>query len=151
MCNEAADETLPEHRLAAKAARQRVCERDLEREIYCAAVIHGLTQRQISGLVGNLSQPTIQRILRRFAEDTTQLDVKPAEIIDQRTAGMITTDEMMEQLVGTTCSFGEVIRIDGVASDAYTAGDWDDIEAAYYRGQLCDEEFRRLAVHQTSG
>ncbi|OBF44234.1 hypothetical protein A5719_07065 [Mycolicibacterium peregrinum] len=72
----------------------------MEREIYDAAVVQGLTQRQISELVGSQSQTTTQRILRRIADDPTMLDVKPAEIIDQRTAGIITTQQMMERLLG---------------------------------------------------
>lgn len=143
-----ANRALAAKRLAAKSARQRVCERELEREVYDAAVVQGLTQRQISQQVGNLSQATIQRILRRITDDPTQLDVKPAEIIDQRTAGIITTGQMMEKLLGWTYSVGQVARIDGVATDAYMTGDWDAIETAFYRGQLTDDEFQRLADRQ---
>lgn len=144
---ETSDHTVARKRLAAKAARQRVYERELEREIYNAAVVHGLTQRQISELVGNQSQATIQRILRRFADDPTLLGVGPAEIIDQRTAGIITADQMMEKLLDTY-SVGQVVRINGVDTDAYVAGDWDLIEMAFYRSQLTDEEFQRLADRQ---
>ncbi|MEX3644728.1 winged helix-turn-helix domain-containing protein [Mycolicibacterium porcinum] len=143
-----ANRALAEKRLAAKSARQRVCERELEREVYDAAVVQGLTQRQISQQVGNLSQATIQRILRRVADDPTQLDVKPAEIIDQRTAGIITTEQMMGKLLGWKYSVGRVARIDGVATDAYMTGDWDAVETAFYRGQLADDEFQRLADRQ---
>lgn len=136
---------LPEKRLAAKAARQRVCQRELEREIYDAAVVHGLTQRQISELVGNQSQATIQRILRRYADDPTQLDVGADEIIDQRTAGIITAEQMMEKLLSRVYSIGQVARINGVVTDAYIVGDWDSIERAFYRRQLTDQEFQRLA------
>ena len=142
------NQTLARERLATKAARQRVYERDLEREIYDAAVVQGLTQRKISELVGSQSQTTIQRILRRFSDDPTALDVKPAEIIDQRTAGIITTEQMMEKLLSWKYSLGEVARINGVATDAYITGDWDSIETAYYRGQLADHEFQRLAHRQ---
>jgi hypothetical protein len=145
MGTEAADPTPAQERLAAQAARQRLCERDLEREIYGAAVLHGLTQRQISELVGHQSQATIQRILRRFADDPTLLDVTPAEIIDRRTAGLITAEQMMHHLLGATFSVGQVVRINGVATDAYISGDWDDVETAFYRGQLTDDEFQRLA------
>ncbi|GAT03804.1 putative uncharacterized protein [Mycolicibacterium fortuitum subsp. acetamidolyticum] len=48
----ASDQALALKRLAAAAARKRVSERELEREIYDAAVIRGLTQRKISGLAG---------------------------------------------------------------------------------------------------
>lgn len=135
---------LAQKRLAAKAARQRVCERELEREIYDAAVIQGLTQRQISQLVGNQSQATIQRILRRIADDPTRLNIKPEEIIDQRTAGIITTEQMMEKLLSWTFSVGQVARVNSVATDAYITGDWDCIETAFCRGELTDSEFQRL-------
>lgn len=137
-----------QNRLAAKAARQRVNDRELEREIYDAAVVQGLSQRQISQLVGSYSQASIQRILRRIADDPTRLDVKPAEIIDQRTAGIISTAQMMQKLLDSTYSVGHVVRIDGVATDAYIAGDWDSIQNAFFRGQLADDEFQRLADHQ---
>jgi hypothetical protein len=148
MPTETSNQTLAQKRLAAKSARKRVYERELEREIYDAAVVQGLTQRQISELVGNQSQATIQRILRRVAEDPTKLDIKPAEIIDQRTAGIITTEQMMGKLLNWTYSFGQVARIDGVATDAYITGDWDSIEMAFYRGQLTDDEFQQLADRQ---
>ncbi len=73
------------------------------------------------------------------------LDVKPAEIIDQRTAGIITTQQMMERLLGWSYSVGQVVRINGVATDSYIVGDWDSIETAFYRGRLTDDEFQRLA------
>jgi len=137
-----------EQKLAAIAARRRVADRELEREIYEAATIQGLSQRQISDLVGNQSQATIQRILRRVNEDPSQLDIKPAEVIDQRTAGIITTEQMMDKLMNWQYSFGGVVRIGGVATDAYMTGDWDAIEMAFYRGQLSDKEFQKLADRQ---
>lgn len=136
-----------QEQLAAVAARQRVCERELEREIYNAA-IHGVTQRQISELVGNQSQATIQRILRRIADDQGLLEVKPAEIIDQRTAGIITTEQMMDKLLNWKYTFGRVVHIGDEATDAYMSGDWDTIEMAFYRGQLSDDEFQQLADRQ---
>lgn len=135
-------------RLAVIAARRRVADRELEREIYEAATIRGLSQRQISDLVGNQSQATIQRILRRLNDDPSQRDLKPAEIIDQRTAGIITTEQMMDKLMNWRYSFGDVVRIGDVATDAYMTGDWDAIEMAFYRGQLSDDEFRQLADRQ---
>ena len=144
----ASDPALAQKRLAAKAALKRVSERELEREIYNAAVIQGLSQRQISRLVGDQSQAAIHRILRRIGDDPTQLKAKPAEIIDQRTAGIITAEEMMEKLLGWTYSVGQAARINGVATDAYITGDWDSIETAFYRCQLTDDEFQRLADRQ---
>lgn len=143
-----AHQTLAQQRLAAKAARQRLDERELEREIYDAATVQGLTQRQISDLVGTQSQATIQRILRRISDDPTQLDEKPAEVIDKRTAGLITAEQMMDKLLKWRYTFGHVARINDVATDAYITGDWDAIETAYYRGQLSDDEFQQLADRQ---
>lgn len=138
--------TTAQERLAAKAARKRVDERELERAIYQAANHAGLSQRQISDIVGIHSQATVQRILRRLTEDPSLLDETPAEIIDRRAAGMIDDRSMMERLLNWKYSFGGVVRIDGVATDAYTTGDWDDIEMAFYRGLLSDDEFQALAA-----
>ncbi|OIN78874.1 winged helix-turn-helix domain-containing protein [Mycobacterium malmoense] len=138
--------TTAQERLVAKAARKRVDERELERAIYQAANHAGLSQRQISDIVGIHSQATVQRILRRLTEDPSLLDETPAEIIDRRAAGMIGDRSMMERLLNWKYSFGGVVRIDGVATDAYTTGDWDDIEMAFYRGLLSDDEFQALAA-----
>jgi transcriptional regulator with XRE-family HTH domain len=132
--------------LAARAARQRVDERELERAIYQAANHAGLSQRQISDIVGIHSQATVQRILRRLTEDPALLDERPAEIIDRRAAGLITTEDMMDKLLNWKYSFGGVVRVDGVATDAYATGDWAEIEMAFYRGLLGDDEFQTLAA-----
>jgi transposase len=68
MSTQTIDATTAEKRLAVKAARQRVDERELERAIYQAANHAGLSQRQISDIVGIRSQPTVQRILRRLTD-----------------------------------------------------------------------------------
>ena len=96
--------------------------------------------------MGIRSQATVQRILRRLTDDPSLLEETPAEIIDRRVAGMIDDHEMMERLLNWKYSFGGVERIDGVATDAYTTGDWDEIEMAFYRGLLSDEEFQSLAT-----
>ena len=148
MSADASNATTARERLAVKAARQRVDERDLDRAICHAATHDGLSQRQISDVVGGRSQATVQRILRRLTEDPSLLAETPAEIIDRRTAGMIDDHDMMERLLNWKYSFGGVVRIAGVATDAYTTGDWDDIEMAFYRGLLSDDEFQALAERQ---
>lgn len=148
MSTSASGAATAQQRLAVKAARQRVHQRDLEREIYHSATREGLSQRQISDTVGGRSQATVQRILRRLTEDPSLLEEKPAEIIDRRAAGMIDDQDMMERLLNWKYSFGGVVRIDGVATDAYTTGDWDDIEMAFYRGLLSDNEFQAIAESQ---
>lgn len=145
MTTEVLDGATAQERLAIKSARHRIDERELEREIYRAANIAGLSQRQISDIVGIHSQATVQRILRRLTEDPSRLDETPAEIIDRRVAGLIDGHEMMDRLLNWKYSFGGVVRIGGVATDAYTSGDWDDIEMAFYRGLLGDDEFQVLA------
>ncbi|WP_079634650.1 winged helix-turn-helix domain-containing protein [Mycobacteroides abscessus] len=137
-----------EERLAVRAARRRVDERELGRAIFEAARDGGLSQRQISDIVGIYSQATIQRILRRFTEDPSLLEETPAEVIDRRAAEMITGRQMMAKLLRWKYSFGAVARVNGVATDAYTAGDWDEVEMAYYRGLLSDNEFHQLSSHQ---
>ena len=134
------------NRLKARAARQRVEQRELEREIYQAANHAGISQRQISDIVGIHSQATVQRILRRLSEDPALREERPAEVIDRRAAGLITTEDMMNRLLNWRYSFGGVVRVDGVATDAYAAGDWDEIELAFYRGLLADDEFDALAA-----
>jgi transcriptional regulator with XRE-family HTH domain len=146
MSTETINATTAQERLAVGAARQRIDERELERAIYQAANHAGLSQRQISDIVGIHSQATVQRILRRLTEDPSLLDETPAEIIDRRAAGMIDDHDMMERLLKWKYSFGGVVRIEGVATDAYTTGDWDDIEMAFYRGLLSDDEFHALAT-----
>ncbi|SIH25741.1 Uncharacterised protein [Mycobacteroides abscessus subsp. abscessus] len=144
MTAEAIDVATPLERLSRKAARQRVDERDLERAIYQAQQA-GHTHRQISDIVGTCSQATVQRILRRITEDPALLEETPAEIIDRRAAGMIGSEEMMAKLLDWKYSFGGVVRVDDVATDAYTTGDWDSIEMAYYRDLLSEDEFQELA------
>lgn len=135
-----------QERLRVIAARQRIDERDLERAIFDAANHAGLSQRQISGIVGIHSQASVQRILRRVAENPALLDETPAEIIDRRAAGLTNTDYMMDRLLNWKYSFGGVVRVDGVATDAYATGDWDEIEMAFYRGLLSDDEFQALVT-----
>jgi len=71
--------------------------------------------------------------------------VTPAEIIAQRSAGIINTEQMMDALLSWSSTFGDVVYIDGYATDAYIAGDWDRIPMAFYRGELTEDEFQRIA------
>lgn len=130
-------------RLAAWAAHERVVEKGLERAIYHAAFDAGLSQRLIGEAVGS-SQATVQRILRRLSEDPSLLEVTPAEVIDRRAAGLIDDETMMGRLLNRTFSVGRVPSINGVATDAYIPGDWDDIEMAYYRDLLSEHEVDQL-------
>lgn len=135
-------------RLAAWAARRRVVEKDLDREIYHAAHDVGMSQRQISEVVGSVSQATVQRILHRINEDPSLLEETPAEVIDRRAAGLISDATMMDRLLHRKYSFGHVPSIGDVATDAYVPGDWDQIEMAYYRDLLSEQEFDQLMERQ---
>lgn len=133
--------------LERAAARGRLDDREIYRAIH-RAVRDGLSQRQISDIVGNLSQATVQRIVQRLAANPELLSETPAEIIDRRAAGIIDDHAMMKHLTNWRYSFGAIPRIDGIATDAYMTGDWDEVESAYYRGLLSDEEFAQLSERQ---
>lgn len=45
---------------------------------------------------------------------------------------MITTEQMMDTLMNWRYTFGDVVRIGGVATDAYMTSDWGAIEMAFY-------------------
>lgn len=137
-------------RLTVNAALHRVHKHELDRAIYQAATFGGLSQRQISDIVGVYSVRTVQRILRGFADDPSQLDQRPAEIIDRHAAGLIDGDLMMDELLNREYSFGGAASVGGVATDGYAPGSWDDIEIAFYRGLLDDAEFRQLAERHLS-
>ncbi|ALM18952.1 hypothetical protein [Mycobacteroides abscessus] len=134
-----------QRQLTIAAAHQRLCRRELERAIYRAARHAGLTQRQISDIVGSYSQATIQRIIRRMALDPSLLEESPTDTVDRRAAGLITDEEMMNKLLHRNYGFGAAVRIDGVVTDAYARGTWDDIEMAYYQRLLTDDESHTLA------
>lgn len=135
-------------RLARTAARHRVDDRELERDIFRAAHDGGMTHKQISDVVGTLSQATVQRTLRKVSENPSRLRETPGEMIDRRRAGLIDDETMMSRLLSWEYSFGHVPSVDGVATDAYLSGDWDEIELAYYRDLLSDDEFARLVERQ---
>jgi hypothetical protein len=133
--------------LQRAAASRRLTERQLYRAIF-HAVQDGLTQRQISDIVGSLSQASVQRLIQRVAADPELMRETPAEIVDRRAAGLIDDELMMSALMKWTYSTGYVPSINGVSTDAYITGDWDDIELAYYRELLSDKEFHQLAERQ---
>lgn len=137
-----------EKRLAEKAARRRLDDRELEREIFRASRQWGLTQRRISEILVDTSQATVQRTLRRFEDNPALLHQTPAEIIDRRAAGLISDTEMMDQLSNWTYSFGYTPSAGGAATDAYVSGDWDEVELAFYRGLVSDDEYTRLTERQ---
>lgn len=128
--------------LDAVAARSRVDDTDLLRAL-AHANLAGLVQREMTAIVG-VSQSTIHRLLRRIADDPDVLEVTPTEVIDRRTAGRTTSEEMMRTLLNWPYTFGHVPDSSGTSTDAYVPGSWDEIERAYYRGHLSDDELAQL-------
>lgn len=135
--------------LVRAAARCRVTDLELRRAIVRAAD-GGMSQRQISAIVGTQSQATIHRILQHFSGNRSLLEETPAEVIDKRTAGLLGDSEMMTRLANWDYTFGRVACVDGVATDGYIGGSWDDIELAYYCNLLSDDEFARLVERNKS-
>lgn len=135
------------HELQRVAARRRLDDRAMYRAVH-DAVEARLSQRQISEIVQTLSQASIQRMIQRIAATPALLRESPSEIIDQRAAGFIDDHQMMDRLVNWKYTFGTVPRVDDVATDAYSTGDWDEIESAYYRDLLSDNEFAELSKYQ---
>lgn len=138
-----------EKRLVQRVARRRIDDRELDRAIYDAARNAHLSQRRISELLsGFASQATIQRTLRKLEYNPDLLRETPAGVIDHRTAGLIDDDQMMDRLLNWSFTIGRVPSVNGIATDAYMSGDWDDVELAFYRGLLSDDEFTRLMDRQ---
>jgi hypothetical protein len=77
-------------------------------------------------------------------ENPVLLDRTPTEVIDRRTAGGITDDEMMAALLNWGYTFGRVPVSGGISTDAYGPGSWDEVERAYCRGHLTEDELGRL-------
>jgi len=128
--------------LDAAAARRRVADLDVLRAV-AEANAANITQRVIREHIG-FSQPTIHRMLRTVLENPALLDRTPTEVIDRRTAGQIGDDEMMRVLLDWNFTFGRVPVSGGISADAYEPGSWDEIERAYYRGLLTNDEIGRL-------
>ncbi|MGW0042217.1 winged helix-turn-helix domain-containing protein [Rhodococcus sp. NPDC003348] len=109
-----------------------------------------MTVSQIDALVGTHSEATTHQIPRWYSEDPSLLNESPTEVIDQRAAGFIGDTAMMNRLLSWSYSFGHSLIIDGVATDAYTSGDWDEIERAYYCRRISDDELAKLFVQNES-
>ncbi|MBM7416258.1 MULTISPECIES: helix-turn-helix domain-containing protein [Nocardiaceae] len=133
--------------LVRQGALDRLADRKRTRLILGAAA-SGLPQREISRCLHNVSQTTVNRILARAETDPDLDRTTPAEVIDRYAAGEIDEKDMMETLANWVYTFGGVRSVDGVDTDAYTSGDWDQVERAFYRGLLNDEQFEALMRRQ---
>lgn len=133
--------------LVRRGASDRLADRERTRLILMA-VRSGVPQREISRCLGNVSQTTVNRILARAEADPDLDRTTPAEVIDRYAAGEIGETQMMETLENWRYTFGGVRAVEGVDTDAYTSGDWDQVERAFYRGFLNDDQFETLMRRQ---
>ncbi|MDX5964929.1 hypothetical protein [Rhodococcus opacus] len=69
-------------------------------------------------------------MLRTVLQNPALLDRTPTEVIDRRTAGDITDDEMMDTLLNWDYTFDRVPVSGGISTDAYGPGSWDEVERA---------------------
>lgn len=129
--------------LVRAAALERVAKRRVAQAILRASTQPGITQGALSNIVG-VSQAQINRRLKKLRRSPELLERSPADVIDERAAGLISTDEMMQQLRRWDYTFGSVATQGGTQTDAYKRGTWDDIEAAYHQNLLIDNEMQEL-------
>ncbi|MEE3851336.1 winged helix-turn-helix domain-containing protein [Gordonia sp. LSe1-13] len=127
-------------------ARRRLNARQ-ERQAIINAAMDGWNQKLIADSLG-VSQPHISRTLKAAKRENagTLREIPPTalDIIDERDAGEISDEQMMEKLTGLDYTDGHVPEVNGVATDAYVRGSWDDIEFAFQRDRLTFEEYSEL-------
>lgn len=130
-----------------KVGAQRRLAAHREQRAIVAAALAGRSQTVIARLLG-VSQPHVSRTIaavRRQHNGTLRIAPESVlDIIDERDAGEIDTATMMRALSALDYTDGCVPEIDGVATDAYERGSWDDIEYAYQQDKLTFEEYSQL-------
>lgn len=130
-----------------KVGAQRRLAAHRELRVIVAATLAGRPQTAIAELLG-VSQPHVSRTLAAVKrENDGLLRVAPLsalDIVDERDAGEIDTETMMEMLSATDYTEGHVPEMNGVPIDAYVRGSWDDIELAYQQDKLTYEEYEQL-------
>jgi hypothetical protein len=119
-------------------AQERLAHKRRNRLIRQAARA-GKSQVEIAKLA-ELSQPQVGRILK--ADDDSA--ETPMEILDRRDAGEIDSAEMMTILHAWPYSFGHAAVVNGVDTDHYRRGSWDDIARAYQQQRLTFAEYAEL-------
>ena len=127
-------------------ARRRLAVRQ-ERQAIINATLGGLNQKLIADSL-DVSQPHISRTLKAAKRENagTLREIPPTalDIIDERDAGDISDEQMMQTLKELDYTDGHVPEVNGVATDAYVRGSWDDIEFAFQRDRLTFEEYSEL-------
>ena len=130
-----------------RVGAQRRLAANRERRLIVKAVQAGHSQTLIAKLIG-VSQPQVSRTIAAVKQSNDGvLAVEPEsalDIIDMRDAGEIDTAQMLKTLSALDYTEGYVPKWDGVATDAYVRGSWDDIEYAYQQDKLTFEEYSEL-------
>lgn len=132
-----------DNELVAAVALERVAKRRVAQAILRASTRPGVTQSSISDIVG-VSQAQVNRRLQELSRSPELLVRIPADVINERTADLISTEEMMRQLRTWVFTFGSVATVNGTPTDAYERGTWDDVEAAFHQRLLSDNEMQEL-------
>lgn len=118
-----------------------------EQQAIVDAALSGWKQNRIAEFL-EVSQPHISRTLasvkRQNGGALREVPTSVLELIDERDAGEISDAEMMQALKDVDYTVGYVPDVDGVATDAYVRGSWDDIEFAFQRDRLTFEEYSEL-------
>lgn len=132
--------------LRQAAARRRLALRR-ERILIVDAALAGRSQTRIAHLSG-VSQAHVSRILAKVKRDNggklRHLQLSALDVIDAREAGEIDSSLMMEQLSNTAYTDGIVAHVNGIPTDAYVRGSWDDIEQAFQEDRLTFDEYSAL-------
>jgi hypothetical protein len=84
--------------------------------------------------------------LERAIRTMLRLESKSVlDILDERDAGEIDTATMMKRLRAIDYTDGYVPYVNGILTDAYVRGSWDDVKFAYYQDKLTFDEYSELA------
>ncbi|KLN71671.1 MULTISPECIES: hypothetical protein [Rhodococcus] len=128
--------------IMANAAQRRLDKTAMYRLVQAAAE-QQTPQRKIADLA-DVSQTEIGRILSRLRDRPSMVDRSPSEVINERLAGKITPEQMMDELLNWDYTYGKVPVVDGYELDAYDPGTWDEVETAYRRKLINKSEFRQI-------
>lgn len=130
-----------------KAGAQRRLATSREQRLIVLAVLAGRPASEIAQLAG-ISESRVSRAIAAIKrQNGGTLRVVPEsalDIIDERDAGEIDTAAMMQALRELNYTDGHVVRVGGVAIDAYERGSWDDIEYAFLKDRLSQAEYSEL-------
>lgn len=123
-----------------------------ERQKIVEAAMAGVNQNVIAESL-EVSQPHISRLLAAVKQQNAgalrEIPRTALDIITERDAGVINDEQMMQALKELDYTDGHVPEVDGVATDAYVRGSWDDIEFAFQRDRLTFNQYSELfAVHR---